>query len=416
MREKMKKGIAYLLSSVLFVSTFITALPQLTITAHAEDTGKAIQLVTGGAADNIVGAQKSNVYFGTYLQSGDKTNGFNQDPIKWRVLSNSDRKLFLLSDKNLDVGEYHLSDDAVTWKGSTIRSWLNGYDGSANDLKENYSEKKSDSFLGTAFSEKELAVIPSVKINNPPTVFENYSTPGCEDTNDKVYLLSIDEATDTAYGFTDNYISTDTRTSANTAYVGAGGKTGDASNTFDEGKNDVWWLRSPGRSDNEATFVSSIGYVYQPGNSVSNSSVALRPALNINLESILFTSAAKDGKISGNVGADALTAVADYSGDDWKLTVEDSERDLFQARRLDNNEITAGGKVKIKYYGALEGTNEYVSAIITDSAGTILYYGNIASCASSTKGEAEINIPDSFAPGYKLYVFSEQCNGDYKTD
>ena len=44
MKEKVKKGLAYLLSSVLFVSTFVTALPQFVITANAAGTGKAINL------------------------------------------------------------------------------------------------------------------------------------------------------------------------------------------------------------------------------------------------------------------------------------------------------------------------------------------------------------------------------------
>lgn len=65
-------------------------------------TDKAIQLVTGGTVANITGAQASNIYFGTYQQSA-KDGGYNVDPIKWRVLSNADGKLFLLADQAKEI-------------------------------------------------------------------------------------------------------------------------------------------------------------------------------------------------------------------------------------------------------------------------------------------------------------------------
>lgn len=45
----------------------------------------------------------------------------------------------------------------------------------------------------------------------------------------------------------------------------------------------------------------------------------------------------------------------------------------------------------------------------------MLYYGNIAN--NSASGTTTLNIPSKLSLGsYKLKVFSEQCNGDYKTD
>ena len=84
------------------------------------------QLVKDGAAANIAGAQASNVYFGTYRQTSDGADGFNVDPIKWRVLQNNttDQRLFLLADQNLDAVQYHEDDESVTWEYSTIRAWL----------------------------------------------------------------------------------------------------------------------------------------------------------------------------------------------------------------------------------------------------------------------------------------------------
>ncbi len=70
------------------------------------------------------------------------------------------------------------------------------------------------------------------------------------------------------------------------------------------------------------------------------------------------------------------------------------------------------------YFGAINiGENEYISAMIADSAGNILYYGHVAHNNQSQSGTANITVPSDLADGsYTLKLFSEQCNGDYKTD
>ena len=82
--------------------------------------------------------------------------------------------------------------------------------------------------------------------------------------------------------------------------------------------------------------------------------------------------------------------------------------------------VLKDGAVKLKYKGASAGANEYVSAMIEDAEGNILYYGNIVdntSADAKDSGKAAINVPAELTPGnYKIKVFSEQCNGDFKTD
>ena len=116
MKNKAKRWIGTLLAACLVMALLPAA-------AFAADTGKAIQLVSNGSAANIGGGQADNVYFGNYYQS----NGSTKDPVKWRVLSNANGQLFLLSDQNLDVFQYHTEKENVTWETSTMRSWLNGY-------------------------------------------------------------------------------------------------------------------------------------------------------------------------------------------------------------------------------------------------------------------------------------------------
>ena len=140
---------------------------------------------------------------------------------------------------------------------------------------------------------------------------------------------------------------------------------------------------------------------------------AARPAFNLDLNSVLFTSAAVGGKSSGAAGADALTSVSDYTGNEWKLTLLDETRE-FAVTETEVSGIS-GGTVTLHYAGATTGTNEYISVIIADDSG-VQYYGRIAQ-PDTADGTAEVTIPAGLAVGtYTLYAFSEQYNGDYKTD
>lgn len=103
MRNSVKRWIGALLAACLVMALLPTA-------ALATDTGKAIQLVTNDGAGNIGGGQADNIYFGTYYQSNDST----KEPVKWRVLSSGNQQLFLLSDQNLDVFQYHTEQEVVT--------------------------------------------------------------------------------------------------------------------------------------------------------------------------------------------------------------------------------------------------------------------------------------------------------------
>ena len=85
-------------------------MPQMGAAVYASDNQPAIQLVLDGLARNIEGKQKSSVWYGNYkqsLKSDNKPKEYNVDPIKWKALANADGKIFLLSDKILDVREYN---------------------------------------------------------------------------------------------------------------------------------------------------------------------------------------------------------------------------------------------------------------------------------------------------------------------
>ena len=170
-----------------------------------------------------------------------------------------------------------------------------------------------------------------------------------------------------------------------------------------------WWLRSPSELPNAAAYVDGNGNIQYHGMYDFRSEYGVRPAFNLNSDSVLFASAAVGGKPDGG-----LTAVSEYSGNEWKLTLRDSSRSFSVTS---NKTVTAapGGTVEITYTGTEMGGNEYVSVLLCDSNDNVLYYGKIAQ--NSASGTASIAIPGDLAPGsYNLKVFSEQCNGDYNTD
>ena len=201
---------------------------------------------------------------------------------------------------------------------------------------------------------------------------------------DKVFFLSAEEVRKVAYGFIDD--------NARIANYGdsAGG----------------WWLRSPHRDYNAAGVVSASGGVSAEWVNDTN---AARPAFNLKPDSVLLVSAA----VGGKGAADGIFKIPEYSGDEWKLTLLDDTRTF----RVTETAAVGkpGGSVTLNFSGARTGQNEYISAIIEGESGAT-HYGRIMK-PTAADTQLSFTLPYDLDSGnYKLYVFSEQCNGDYKTD
>ena len=175
-----------------------------------------------------------------------------------------------------------------------------------------------------------------------------------------------------------------------------------------------WLLRSPSAFDSNVTYVEGDGVVkfdysvygiYQE--------LGVRPAFSLNLDSVLFTSAAVGGKPDGGL----QPVSQNYTGNEWKLTLYDSKRNNFSRTTREVSTSTKGGTVEISYTDAKTGANEYISALIFDDVGNITYYGRSNAPLTENDGTAQITIPAGFAEGtYTMSVFNEQYNGDCKTD
>ena len=172
----------------------------------------------------------------------------------------------------------------------------------------------------------------------------------------------------------------------------------------------AWWLRSPGSNKYHLAVVTSDGSVQYSGHTILifNNHRTVRPAFKLNMNSVLFASAAVGGKPDGG-----LTPIPEYSGNEWKLTLLDSRRNFAVTEKTVS--AAPDDTVTLNYKGATTGKNEYISVILADNNGA-QYYGRVAQ-PTAESGTVEIKIPSDIAPGdYTMKVFSEQYIGDCKTD
>ncbi|MBQ7612012.1 MAG: InlB B-repeat-containing protein [Spirochaetaceae bacterium] len=185
--------------------------------------------------------------------SEKSTRYFKVEPIKWRVLEEKDGKKFLIAENGLIVCSYYPYGDvtkfrnidgehiyANNYKYSRIRAWLNGL--SFPTLNEDCTDYKDRGFLQTAFVNNEQTKITITTVDNSPTSTGYSPNPySCEDTHDKVFLLSVKEVLDTRYGFSPSTESDNTRIRKPTDFALATGAF--AFSTSDTGS--IWLLRSP---------------------------------------------------------------------------------------------------------------------------------------------------------------------------
>lgn len=239
---------------------------------------------------------------------------FKYQPIKWRVLSVDGSGIFLLADKVLDNKQYHIISEDVTWQDSTIRSWLNGYDASANKQKEDY---RKNCFINTAFSTYALSYIKDSSVENRNSL--PFDSDGGDDTTDKIFLLSESEVcreygsavTETfteivpnaqEYGFhPDGNASDVARSVKSSPYAKAMGTW----NATGCGGDCMWWLRSPSGRCDSAAHIDWTGWVrWVQFLDVNAPFCGIRPALNLDFSALLDAESSNLWSYAGTVCSD----------------------------------------------------------------------------------------------------------------
>ncbi len=188
------------------------------------------------------------VFLGHYEQNGIISDG--EEALEWQVLAVENGHALLVTKYVIDAMAFSTSSANAAWKDSSLRYWLN------ND------------FYNSSFSQAERSGI--VLADNLITRNAKYNTAGTENTEDHVFLLSLDEM--------QIYFQTDaSRVVKTTKYC---------QDRLDSmGKYQLWyWLRSPGETGKMAAGVfGSNGKLDYQGAQVDHPYNLVRPAVWIDL-------------------------------------------------------------------------------------------------------------------------------------
>ena len=397
-----------MLAAVLCLCMALTLLP---VTAAGTDyTGEtAVQSATAALSnggdkraislgnDYLVGTKGSLVYFGSYPQT-DPTGG-TKEPVLWWVLKNDGEKALLLSAYNLDAQQYSKKGEDVTWKDSDLRKWMNS------------------TFLQRAFTTSEQNAIATTHVVTP----NSYNgRPGGGDTYDKVFALSVQEAVSGGFFYEGgkyfNNADADLK-SSNTKYACAqsGGW------LVNPPGADNWWLRTPGYMEKRRAYVLGWSrykdfYVDLDGTTGDDKMVAARPALNLDLDKVLFISAAGQALPKGDTrNVDGIGNVmtmgevsADYGGNSWQVTLRNGSSP--------NIRVVSGEKTMKEGYTDWVFTFSFssrksVQALLVNEANEVLYYRNIGSARSLSTVTAKLLIPEGLKEGkYTLKLYRGTTN------
>ena len=179
---------------------------------------------------------------------------FKVSPIKWRFLSQHAGQSMFLSEYILDTHVWNTTthEDGIyhnNYKHSDIRKWLN------ND------------FIDTAFMDDSLIATTTVD-NSAKSTGQSSNIYVCENTNDKIFLLSYEEVTNTANGFPNDRYD-ENRVAYYTEYVNG---------SVDRG---YWWLRSP--SEDKDYCADCVTYDGKLSGNHDDVSDGIRPALHFSI-------------------------------------------------------------------------------------------------------------------------------------
>ena len=175
---------------------------------------------------------------------------WGNEPIEWLVLKKEGNKAFVVSKYAVDAGPFNKVRTDLPWAKTTIRKWLNG------------------NFYYAAFCKEEKDRILTTHVDDP--VNTDYDIEGGDETDDKVFLLSVNEAREL---FPDD----DSRATCNTPYAVENG-------AYVADNNNAWcMLRTRGCHRDYCSYVSSRGVVNTYGMICNYTDFSIRPAMWIEL-------------------------------------------------------------------------------------------------------------------------------------
>lgn len=166
--------------------------------------------------------------------STNTTYWFSYDPIEWNILIESDGEVLILANLILDSQDYYPDHSTSTFSHNGGTGKANNYELSA------IREFLNDTFYNTAFNDLQKTLIKETTVvNRASTTGSGTNRYACNNTNDKLFLLSYSEATDSTYG-----LNSDTaRRAKGSDYARCQGLY--VSTSISSSGCSSWWLRSP---------------------------------------------------------------------------------------------------------------------------------------------------------------------------
>ncbi len=226
---------------------------------------------------------------------------FRYEPLKWRVIEVNGTVAMLMADRMPDCAPYNTEAEDVFWENCTMRSFLNGYDGSANKAGISYAGRPQDSFFGTAFSEEEKKAVVLDTVSNPVNYY--FGTDCGADTRDYVYLLDEEEIFSTDQAKRHGFVLTDgindpARRFTPTMYAKARGAW--YSPVEVNRGNGFWFIRTAGYTPSNVNYVCDYGYIYNRGTFVTCDDAGIVPVIRVDL-------AVMEPEYAGTVSSDEIS-------------------------------------------------------------------------------------------------------------
>ncbi len=194
------------------------------------------------------------------MQTGDKISFGSYD---WRVLAKEDGTALIITDKIIEQRSYHNKYVEITWAECSLREYLN------TEFYERFAEKSR--------------IVPMLN-KNPDNPW--FGTKGGVDTEDKIFVLSLEELACKYFGDSSSLLYNPKknqrywyeRKDVNNSKRGA--------ILQDKGWGSWYWIRTPGRFSVKAVYVFPDGNIGIHGNNILKGNIAdgycaggVRPAM-----------------------------------------------------------------------------------------------------------------------------------------
>lgn len=187
---------------------------------------------------------------------------------EWRLLALQDKRALLITESIIEQRPYHDAYVDITWAECSLRKYLSGV-------------------FWERFSEADQSRIVPVLNKNPDNQW--YGTKGGENTQDKIFLLDLEEVC-TYFGDSRDKLINPKKNQRYWFERKDENNGNRMARRQGEGWS-WWWLRSPGRVNVKAVYIHGDGNIGIQGNNILKGNIGdgrciggVRPALWIKLE------------------------------------------------------------------------------------------------------------------------------------